>query len=59
MTAPARTAAFRALVAIASNHRDLPTALVESRVASRTSGIARLPRPSFTARFAGNEPATT
>jgi len=31
MTAPARTAAFRALVAIASNHRDLPTALVESR----------------------------
>ena len=31
MTAPARTAAFRALAAIASNHRDLPTALVESR----------------------------
>jgi 16S rRNA (cytosine967-C5)-methyltransferase len=31
MTAPARTAAFRALVAIASNHRDLPTALVDSR----------------------------
>jgi 16S rRNA (cytosine967-C5)-methyltransferase len=31
MTAPARTAAFRALVAIAANHRDLPTALVESR----------------------------
>jgi 16S rRNA (cytosine967-C5)-methyltransferase len=31
MTAPARTAAFRALTAIASNHRDLPTALVESR----------------------------
>jgi len=31
MTAPARTAAFRALMAIASNHRDLPTALVESR----------------------------
>ena len=31
MTAPARTAAFRALVAIASNHRDLPVALVESR----------------------------
>ena len=31
MTAPARTAAFHALVAIASNHRDLPTALVESR----------------------------
>src|SRR5262245_65905762 len=31
MTAPARTAAFRALVAIEANHRDLPTALVESR----------------------------
>lgn len=31
MIAPARTAAFRALVAIASNHCDLPTALVESR----------------------------
>jgi len=31
MTAPARTAAFRALLAIASNHRDLPTALVDSR----------------------------
>jgi 16S rRNA (cytosine967-C5)-methyltransferase len=31
MTSPARTAAFRALAAIASNHRDLPTALVESR----------------------------
>ncbi len=31
MTAPARAAAFRALVAIASGHRDLPTALVESR----------------------------
>lgn len=31
MTAPARAAAFRALSAIASNHRDLPTALVESR----------------------------
>jgi 16S rRNA (cytosine967-C5)-methyltransferase len=31
MTAPARTAAFRALVAIAANHRSLPTALVESR----------------------------
>jgi len=31
MTAPARTAAFRALVAIASNRRDLPTALVDSR----------------------------
>jgi 16S rRNA (cytosine967-C5)-methyltransferase len=31
MTAPARTAAFRALVAIDSNYRDLPTALVESR----------------------------
>jgi 16S rRNA (cytosine967-C5)-methyltransferase len=31
MTAPARTAAFRALAAIASGHRDLPTALVESR----------------------------
>src|SRR6187455_2177609 len=31
MTAPARTAAFRALAAIASNHRDLPAALVESR----------------------------
>ena len=31
MTAPARTAAFRALAAIASSHRDLPTALVESR----------------------------
>ena len=31
MTAPARTAAFRALVAIASNHRDLPIALVDSR----------------------------
>jgi 16S rRNA (cytosine967-C5)-methyltransferase len=31
MTAPARTAAFRALTAIASNYRDLPTALVESR----------------------------
>jgi len=31
MTAPARTAAFRALGAIASNHRDLPVALVESR----------------------------
>jgi 16S rRNA (cytosine967-C5)-methyltransferase len=31
MTSPARTAAFRALVAIDSNHRDLPTALVESR----------------------------
>ncbi len=31
MTAPARTAAFRALVAIQANHRDLPTALVESR----------------------------
>jgi 16S rRNA (cytosine967-C5)-methyltransferase len=31
MTAPARVAAFRALVAIAANHRDLPTALVETR----------------------------
>jgi 16S rRNA (cytosine967-C5)-methyltransferase len=31
MTAPARMAAFRALAAIAANHRDLPTALVESR----------------------------
>jgi transcription termination factor NusB len=31
MTAPARAAAFRALTAIAANHRDLPTALVESR----------------------------
>ena len=31
MTAPARAAAFRALAAIASTHRDLPTALVESR----------------------------
>ena len=31
MTAPARTAAFHALVAIASGHRDLPAALVESR----------------------------
>ena len=31
MTAPARTAAFRALAAIASGHRDLPAALVESR----------------------------
>jgi 16S rRNA (cytosine967-C5)-methyltransferase len=31
MTAPARTAAFRALAAIASGHRDLPTALVDSR----------------------------
>ena len=31
MTAPARTAAFRALAAIQANHRDLPTALVESR----------------------------
>lgn len=31
MTSPARTAAFRALTAIASGHRDLPTALVESR----------------------------
>jgi len=38
MTAPARTAAFRALVAIDSNHRDLPTALVESR---RTLGDER------------------
>jgi 16S rRNA (cytosine967-C5)-methyltransferase len=32
MTAPARTAAFRALASIESGHRDLPTALVESRV---------------------------
>jgi 16S rRNA (cytosine967-C5)-methyltransferase len=31
MTAPARMAAFRALAAVAANHRDLPTALVESR----------------------------
>jgi 16S rRNA (cytosine967-C5)-methyltransferase len=31
MTAPARAAAFRALLAIAEGHRDLPTALVESR----------------------------
>jgi 16S rRNA (cytosine967-C5)-methyltransferase len=31
MIAPARAVAFRALAAIASNHRDLPTALVESR----------------------------
>jgi 16S rRNA (cytosine967-C5)-methyltransferase len=31
MTAPARTAAFRALTAIASGRRDLPSALVESR----------------------------
>ena len=31
MTAPARVAAFRALAAIAANHRDLPTALVETR----------------------------
>jgi 16S rRNA (cytosine967-C5)-methyltransferase len=31
MTAPARTAAFRALSAITSGHRDLPAALVESR----------------------------
>jgi 16S rRNA (cytosine967-C5)-methyltransferase len=31
MTSPARAASFRALVAIASHHRDLPTALVESR----------------------------
>src|SRR5262245_18265388 len=31
MTAPARTAAFRALVAIQAHQRDLPTALVESR----------------------------
>ena len=30
-TAPARAAAFRALASIAANHRDLPTALVESR----------------------------
>jgi len=31
MTAPSRTAAFRALMAITSGHRDLPSALVESR----------------------------
>jgi len=31
MTSPARAAAFRALAAIASEQRDLPTALVESR----------------------------
>ena len=30
-TAPARAAAFRALASIAANHRDLPTALAESR----------------------------
>ena len=31
MTSPARAAAFRALEDVAANHRDLPTALVESR----------------------------